>query len=191
MPRFEKQPGAGTPVPPAGRHSEDPRAAAKDNVTALFAAGAEGRDRDLITDPALRGELEAPPDTVVDLLAEVQRLRETLQRAVRLLARYGITPEEYQVQPLAERSAPLWREAVGVWEAAGVEYGRPPRVVLRHTTDHGRGERAFPTLEAAIEAAIADVEMAARYPESIEVDGVRVMDRAALYRAWEDRHSPD
>lgn len=53
-----------------------------------------------------------PPDTVVDLLAEIRRLREGLRHAVRLLALFGITPEENQVQPLEARSARLWREAI-------------------------------------------------------------------------------
>jgi hypothetical protein len=62
--------------------------------------------------------------------------------------------------------------------------------VLRWVRGSHRGERTFFTPEAALAAAIEAIEVNEMYPQAIEVDGARVMDTAAILRAWEERHNP-
>ena len=76
-----------------------------------------------------------------------------------------------------------------VWAAAGVSHPTPS-CVLRWVRGSHRGERTFFTPEAALAAAIEAIEVNEMYPQAIEVDGARVMDTAAILRAWEERHNP-
>ena len=122
--------------------------------------------------------------------SEVRLLREVLNDAVRALARRGVTPAVYATLPEADRGRELWKEAVRIWQAAGVAPEPTQRVVLRCTCAGQGEEQEFASPRAALEAAIASIEVNERYPEAIEVDGRCFMDRASILRAWEDRHDP-
>lgn len=142
------------------------------------------------TDPRVRRYLEdLPPGTVLELIAEVRRLRLALEGASAALAAAGFTPEAYRALDDAERESPLWRAARQVWEA-GVAEPAGGAYVLRYSGGAARGARSFPTAEAALAAAIEALEMSDGYPEAIEADGVCVMDCGAILRAWEERHDP-
>lgn len=141
-------------------------------------------------DPRVRRYLEdLPPGAVLELIGEVRRLRAALGAATAALEAAGLTPEAYRALPEAERESPRWRAARELWEAAGAGPGAHP-FVLRYADGSGRPPRAFPTREAALEAAVEALEMGDGYPEAIEEDGVRLMDCTAILRAWEERHDP-
>lgn len=130
-----------------------------------------------------------PPDPN-QLMAEVERLREALYDAVRALGRRGVTPARLASLPDGGRGDRVWEEAARVWRAAGVHVHLPARAVLRCTDGAVEKEYEYPSPRHALEAAIAAIEINAGYPEAIEVDGRRIMDRASILRAWTNRHDP-
>lgn len=139
-------------------------------------------------DPRVRRYLEAlPPRTALDLVDELRHLRRTLEGAVAVLHHMGFTTEAYLALDDAERASPLWRAVRRAWETTG---GGPE--YLLHTTRGAEPEvRIFASREAALDAAIEALEMCEGYPEAIELQGGRrLMDRAAILRAWEERHDP-
>jgi hypothetical protein len=174
-------------------HADDPvHRPDSDAMTAIWTIGDEGRYRDYIRHPELRRSLESfRPRTVADLLEEIHRLRDALGSAIKVLAGKGYTPDAYRRLSEGEQRCEPWLTMTRLWKTAGVETEPRSRVVLRFTTDSGRGEHEYPTLQAAVEAAIAEVESGRDYPEGIDVDGRPVLDRSAILREWEERHDPD
>jgi hypothetical protein len=117
------------------------------------------------------------------------RLQDALVAATSAFARLGFTPDAFAETEEEERAEPLWTDVLKVWAAAGVPHPTPS-CVLRLARGSRRGERTFFTTEAALAAAIEAIEMNEMYPETIEVNGERVMDIAAILHAWEERHNP-
>ena len=116
-------------------------------------------------------------------------LHAALAAAASAFARLGYTPDAFAATEEEQRSAPLWRDVLKVWAAAGVEHPTPS-CILRYVRGSQRGERTFFTPEAALHAAIDAIELNEMYPQAIELDGVRIMDSAAILHAWEERHNP-
>lgn len=185
------RPGAATS--PASTHADDPaRRPDPDAMATIWTIGDEGRYRDYIRDPDVRRSLESVrPRTVADLIEEIHRLRDALGGAIELLADKGYTTDAYGRLSEGEQKGEQWQAMMRLWKAAGAEPRPGSRVVLRFTTDSGHGEREYPTLQAALEAALAEVESGRDYPEGIDVDGRPVLGRSAILREWEDRHDPD
>ncbi len=117
------------------------------------------------------------------------RMHDALAAATSAFARLGFTPDAFAETGEEERAEPLWADVLKVWAAAGVQHPTPA-YVLRYARGSRRGERTFFTAEAALAAAIEAIEINEMYPETIEVNGERVMDIAAILHAWEERHNP-
>lgn len=129
------------------------------------------------------------PATQPSPSADFPELRAALDAATRVLDAAGITPEAYAALDAASRDTPFWADAKRVW-AARTAAASPERCVLRLARGGAITQRAYPTADAALQAAIEAIEMNEAYPRSIERDGSVVYDGAEILRQWEERHMP-
>lgn len=123
----------------------------------------------------------------LDRIENLGSLRRALASAMMALESAGYTLDAYCSLGEEERDAPAWRAVRQAWEATG----KGPKYVLHLSRGSRSGVRAFATRQEALEAAIEALEMCEAYPDRIEYEGgARLMDRAAILRAWEERHDP-
>ena len=121
--------------------------------------------------------------------AEIPELRAALDAATRVLDAAGITPEAYAALDPASRDTAFWSDARSVWSARSAA-ASPGRSVLRLTRGGALTQRAFPSPDDALRAAVDAIEDNEGYPQSIEQNGAILYDRAEILRQWEERHMP-
>lgn len=127
-----------------------------------------------------------PPTTALEMIEQIRELRAALDGAVEVLEAAGYSQEKYDGLTDGERDSAIWSAVQRAWQAAGAG----SEFVLRYSIGGKRGARAYPTCEAALEAALEGLELGEGCPEAIERRGSRLLDSAAILSAWEDRHDP-
>jgi hypothetical protein len=126
------------------------------------------------------------PSAALELIASVRNLRQGLDSAMKALEGAGYTLAAYCALDEAGRNSAIWRAVRQAWEATG----QAPKYVLRYARGN-HNVAAYPSHQAALEAAIESLEMCEGYPVAIELEGgTRLMDNAAILQAWGERHDP-
>jgi hypothetical protein len=146
-------------------------------------AGASGGPTDWVR----RYLQELPPGAALRMVEQLREVRGALVAAVGVLERAGYDRARYEQLSEEERGSADWVTMVRCWALVG------PAPVYHLRVTHGQQtrERAFPTPEAALAAAIETLEMNDGYPEAITgTGGEMVMGCAEILRAWEERHDP-
>jgi hypothetical protein len=151
-------------------------------------AGGDGGGTAAPDEGWVRRYLQAcPPRLALQLVERTRALRQALGASSRALEALGYTREAYAALPAAERATTPWAAQAGAWALISAA----PGAVLRFTRGEEVHSREFVSPQEALNAAIEALEMCEGYPQSIENGaGERLMDAAAILRAWEERHDP-